>query len=218
VLHPDVELRQVSEDIGLGVFATRPIPRGTLIWVVCERERTYSPEQVAALTDEDRDALERHGYIDAAGDYVLCCDLGRYVNHACAPTTLPLGSEVEIAVRDVAVGDHITCEYGTCNLSSALRCRCGLPDCRGLVRGDDLLRYSPAWDRLIREAVERAGGVPQPLLRHARDRANLQRIIDRIVPVPSVLVCHYPDVEHTTVAESAPGAPLWRLRQAEGTR
>lgn len=212
MLHPDTELRRVSEEVGMGVFATRPIPRGTLIWVVCDRERICTPAQAAELSPVDREAIEHHGYVDARGLYVLCCDAGRYVNHACASTTLPLGMEVEIAVRDVAPGDHITCEYSTLNLLGALRCRCGLPECRGLVRGADILRYGPAWDRLIRDAVECARSVPQPLLPFARDRMNLEAIFRGAVEVPSVRVCLLPDLEHALVPESLPASPLWPLR------
>jgi len=219
MLHPNTKLRPVSAEIGMGVIAARPIPRGTLIWVVCDRERICTPAQAAELSPADREAIEHHGYVDALGNYVLCCDEGRYVNHACVSTTLPLGMEVEIAVRDVAPGDHITCEYSTLNLLGALRCRCGLPSCRGLVRGSDILRYWPAWDRLIRDAVECAGSVPQPLLRFARDRANVEAIIEGLVEVPSVRACLFPNLVHAHVPEVLPASPLWPLRDPgpEGT-
>ena len=211
MLHPDADLRHVSDDIGLGVFATRPIPRGTLVWVVCDRERIYTPEEAAALSPADQEAVEHHGYIDARGHYVLCCDLGRYMNHACAPTTLPLGMEVEIAIRDVAVGEQLTCEYGTLNLTSALPCRCRLRSCRRVIRGDDVLRYWPEWDRLIQYAVACAAAVPQPLLPFAMDRENLEAIIGKAMAVPSVLACFNPETEGLAMPEAEQATPLWRL-------
>ncbi|MHC5084588.1 MAG: SET domain-containing protein, partial [Planctomycetota bacterium] len=33
MIHPDTELRKVNETIGYGVFATRHIPKGTILYV-----------------------------------------------------------------------------------------------------------------------------------------------------------------------------------------
>jgi hypothetical protein len=214
MLHPDTEVRHVSDAIGLGVFAVRPIPRGTLMWVVCERERIHTAAAVAAMPEAERDDVERRGYIDASGVHVVCCDAGRYVNHDCAAATLPLGPEVEIAVRDLAAGDEITCEYSTLNLTFPLHCRCGRPDCRGVVRGDDVLRPDlwPGWDRLVVEAVAQARHVAQPLLPFAVSRADLRAIIDGTVPVPSVRICFHPGAEPpVTVRAASTPAARWHL-------
>jgi hypothetical protein len=37
VIHPATERRFLDSEPGYGVFATRPIPRGTIVWVLCER-------------------------------------------------------------------------------------------------------------------------------------------------------------------------------------
>jgi hypothetical protein len=191
MLHPWTELRPVSPDIGRGVFATRAIPRGTLLWVLCERERIYAPAEVARLAAPEREAVERLGYIDPRGDVVLCCDEARYMNHSCRPAALPVGPDADVAVRDLRAGDEITCEYATLNLTGLLRCRCGLPDCRGLVGGDDLAASDRwrEWDRLVQEAVEHARRVPQPLLSFARDRDRLTAVVAGAGAVPSVRCC-----------------------------
>jgi hypothetical protein len=49
MLHPHTEIRYISEAMGLGVFATRPIPKGTLLWVLCPLDRLLSDAEVAAL-------------------------------------------------------------------------------------------------------------------------------------------------------------------------
>ena len=133
MIHPDTELRFISDAIGYGVFATRPIPRGTVVWTLCRFDRIFTPAEAAALLPAYQQVLARYGYIDAAGDYVLCWDAGRYVNHGCEPSMLGVGAEVEIAVRDIQTGDHVTCEYGGLNLTNPMPCRCGSPRCRGTM-------------------------------------------------------------------------------------
>jgi hypothetical protein len=188
MIHPASELRFLDAELGFGVFATQPIPRGTIVWALCERERIYSPGAVAVLDTAGREVVERYAYLDTAGNAVLACDTGRYVNHSCEPTTLGVGEYLEVAVRDVAAGEQITCEYALLNLPGGLRCRCGSRGCRGTVRADDVERHWRAWDARRRGAIERWADVPQPLMAHVVDRVTVQRWIDGVAPVPSV---HY---------------------------
>src|SRR5881296_1655598 len=54
MIHPDTELHFVDPEIGYGVFATKPIPRGTVIWTLCELDALSSPEAVRAMPLHDR--------------------------------------------------------------------------------------------------------------------------------------------------------------------
>jgi hypothetical protein len=174
------------------VFATAPIPRGTIVWALCPRERVYTPAEVAALDPAAQARLIRYCYVDVAGNTVLSCDDGRYVNHSCDPATLWVGEYLEVAVRDLAPGDHITCEYALMSLPEALRCRCGSPKCRGTVRGDDVRRHWRAWDATLRRVAERWAEVPQPLLAHVVDRPTVEGWIDGTIPVPSENYLRHP--------------------------
>jgi hypothetical protein len=49
MVHPHTELRFVSPQIGWGVFATRLIPRGTIVWALDSLDQRFTPDQVAAL-------------------------------------------------------------------------------------------------------------------------------------------------------------------------
>ena len=49
-----------------------------------------------------------------------------------------VGGTIEIAVRDVAAGEEITCEYATLNLTEPMDCRCGASGCRRTIGSDDL--------------------------------------------------------------------------------
>ena len=49
MIHPDTELRLVNQHIGLGVFATRAIPKGTITWVRDRLDQAFAPAAVAQL-------------------------------------------------------------------------------------------------------------------------------------------------------------------------
>lgn len=49
MIHPDSELLFVSPQIGLGVFATRFIPKGTITWVFDPLDQIVSPEKAARM-------------------------------------------------------------------------------------------------------------------------------------------------------------------------
>lgn len=185
MIHPAAELRFVSPEIGYGVFAREPIPKGTLLWVLCQLDIIFSRAEAAALPPPYQPILERYAYTDAAGQVILCWDHGRYLNHSCDPTMLGVGGAMEIAVRDVAAGDEITCEYATLNLSQPMECRCAAPGCRGLIDSTDLSRLSPDLDRRVEAALACARSVPQPLLAYVQDPGRFWAWADGRAPVPS---------------------------------
>lgn len=49
MIHPDAVLTSISPDVGLGLVAIRPIPKGTLIWVRDALDRILAPQVVASL-------------------------------------------------------------------------------------------------------------------------------------------------------------------------
>jgi hypothetical protein len=169
MIHPETELRFVNDVLGYGVFATGKIPRGTVIWTLCDLDARYRPEQVEAMPRHYRQVVEKYAYIDAAGIYVLCWDFGRYVNHSCNPTSFAVGAEVEIVVRDVLAGEQITCDYGLGNLHDDLACHCGSDNCRGSIKPSDVLTFGSRWDEVSRSGLPFAANVPQPLRPFIRD-------------------------------------------------
>lgn len=179
MLHPHVELRLRSAEIGHGLFATRLIPRGTITWVLCDLEQVLDQDAVTRLGPAYRPYLDRYAYATPRGDRILCCDLGRYMNHSCSPSTLTLpGTELEVAVRDILPGEEVTDDYGTLLLDEDLVCLCGAPACRGVIRRDDPDRLGPRWAELVAGALEDLPRVHQPLAPFVRegleDRVALQ--------------------------------------------
>lgn len=213
MMHPDTEVRFISPAIGYGVFATKPIPRGTVTWVLCRFDRVYTPAEVDALPAAYQPLVERYAYVDSGGDYVLCWDAGRHVNHSCEPAMLGVGHDFEIAVRDISPGDQITCDYGGLNLTGRLRCQCGAPSCRAIVGGDDILQMWSRWDGLLAENLIEASLVAQPGLAFARDAQQFWRWVHGIDAVPSHREYHAGGV---TEAVDTSDRPWARLRRVQG--
>ena len=212
MIHPHTELRHISDDIGLGVVATRLIPRGTITWVLDPLDFIIEAEQLARLPEPQLAVLERYSYIDPHGRHVLCWDGGRYINHACDATTVPVGSICDIAARDILPGEELTCDYATLNIRGDLRCHCGAPSCRGVVRGDELPALAAQIDRLIAAAVAEAPRVEQLLwpAMLPEDRARMTAVTSGAAPVPSCLDMMAPMPAAHELRSGAAG--LWAAR------
>lgn len=215
MMHPDTERRFVNDMIGHGVFATAFIPKGTIVWVLDELDRIMAPDEVRDLPLPLRAVVERYAYVAPDGQYILCWDDARYMNHSCRPTSRGVGDAFEIAVRDIVPGEELTCEYGILNLSGSFDCACGAMDCRGMVGGDDLERLWATWDREAEAAFTAALATPQPLLPYAKASARDLRVVDalltgRPVTLPSSREYKAPD----RPATGGSTAGLWRLPDA----
>jgi hypothetical protein len=163
MIHPDTELRYVNDIIGYGLFATRPIPRGTITWVRDQLDQSFSPDEIVGMDDIYRQVLEKYGYTDRHGQTILCWDNARFMNHCCQASCLSAGYDFEITVRDLRPGDELTDDYGSLNLDAAFACACSWPHCRGWIRPDDSLRNADRWDELLQAAFPSIPEVPQPL-------------------------------------------------------
>jgi hypothetical protein len=192
MIHPDTELKFKDPVIGLAVHATRFIPRGTIVWTLCDLDIRLPPSSpLRAPGSAYRPIVDRYAYGDAEGDLILCWDHGRYVNHSCEPAMIGVGPDIEIAVRDIQPGDELTCEYGCLNLHEVLQCRCGAASCRGTIGGDDMLRLWPQIDQAAASAVALARSVAQPLAPFVRDAASWAAWRDGSAPVPSSRQYHH---------------------------
>lgn len=173
MIHPDTELRPVDPRIGLGVVATKRIPKGTITWVHDDLDQSFSADQIAKLGPLFQRMLDRYSYRDGAGHYVLCWDHARFVNHSCRPTCMAPAFDLEIALRDIEPGEQLTGDYATYNLVSGFACFCGTADCRGRVEPirDDALIAS--WDRRLREPFLLLDKVEQPLWPLVREKREI---------------------------------------------
>jgi uncharacterized protein len=179
---PGVELRFISVAIGRGVCTTRPIPRGTIVWVLDPLDRRVPATEYERLPALLRAEVEMYAYIEASGDRVLCWDLGRYMNHSCAPTGRNVGGLFEIATTDIPPGGELTTDYAALNIELWCCCACGAQQCRGRVglAGNDLASYTRVWDREAAAAVALAGRVEQPLASLLELHPSLRDLLDAI--------------------------------------
>ncbi len=186
MIHPDSERFVAAPEIGLGVRATRRIPRGTIVWTLDCWDVVLTPAALADLSPAHRGLAARFGYYDVHGRCVVCWDDGRYVNHGCDPTVRGVGSEIQIAVRDIEAGEEITCDYAECNVEPLLTCRCTAATCRGRVSGRDLLTWAAVWDADVRAALVDTGRVAQPLWPFLLEPQWLRDVLDGRRAVPSL--------------------------------
>ncbi|QQS52179.1 MAG: SET domain-containing protein-lysine N-methyltransferase [Bacteroidota bacterium] len=164
MIHPSTELRHISDTIGYGVFATKLIPEGTLVYVRDCLEIAVSQSEYALHIPEMQSIIEKYSYIDEHGDRILSWDIGKFVNHNCNFNTISTGYGFEIAVRDIFPGEEITDEYGIFNLESEMYCFCGSSHCRGVLKAPDFDRLYKEWDVTIKKSLSKVFCVEQPLM------------------------------------------------------
>ncbi len=163
MIHPHTELKLVSDAVGYGVFARRPIPAGTIVYVRDPLEIVVTPAAYRVADAASRVQIDRYSYIDERGDRVISWDFAKYVNHSCEANTISTGYGFEVAIRDIAAGEEITDEYGCFNLDQELDCCCGSPACRHAIREVDFDNLYEAWDKRVLPVAGRMAVVEQPL-------------------------------------------------------
>ena len=185
MIHPDTELRFVHPEIGFGVVATRLIPKGTITWVEDELDQVLTPSRVDSLGALYEQMLRKYCFANGRGDYVLCWDLARYVNHSCDPSCLITAYNFEIAVRDILPGEELTDDYATLNIKGSFECQCGVRQCRRTVLAQDIYTLAERWDSLVRGAFGLIGSLPQPLWALVAEKTLVQAAVSGAIEVAS---------------------------------
>jgi SET domain-containing protein len=144
---PDGPLFEVraSSLHGLGVFALRPIPKGTRV-IEYLGERVSHAE--ADRRYEGKEDGDNHTFLFIADDETVI-DAGvdgndaRFVNHSCEPNCESVIEESRVfidAIRAIAAGEELTYDYqiqreadDPPDIDVVFACRCGHPGCRGTM-------------------------------------------------------------------------------------
>jgi uncharacterized protein len=141
---PLLEVRD-SRLHGLGVFATRRIPRGT-------RVIEYLGERVSHTEADSRydhkDAGDNHTFLFIL-DARTVIDAGvdgneaRFMNHSCEPNCESLIENQRVyidAIRTIEAGEELTYDYqiqreadDPPDIDAVFACRCGFERCRGTM-------------------------------------------------------------------------------------
>lgn len=127
----DVAVRRSPID-GYGVFALEPAKRfhkigevrGETISIAEARRRAATLERIMIVEISHKTAI----------DLAASTDPMRFTNHSCQPNgrlTIRDGRIEFYAIRDIAVGEEVTVDYGETHHEGRLACKCGAPGCVG---------------------------------------------------------------------------------------
>ena len=162
MMHPDTELRFINKEKGYGVVATKFIPAGTITWVLDRLDKVYRPSQYKALEPIYRNILDVYTYRNNEGNFILCWDHARFVNHSFNSNCLSTAYDYEIAIRDIEKGEELTDDYGYLNVTEPFT-----PVDEGYERKtvypDDLLFFYKLWDEQLKAVFNKIELVDQPL-------------------------------------------------------
>lgn len=192
MIHPKTELKFISNEIGYGVVATDFIPAGTITWVLDKLDREFSPSDFHSMELIYQNILDTYTYRNNNGNFVLCWDNGRYVNHSFNSNCLTTAYDFEIAVRDIHPGEQLTDDYGYLNIPYPFR---GIDEGtrRKIVYPNDLVKYYKIWDKKIQKVFGKINSNEQPLRELIKDDLwiKIQNIIEGSEQMESILNNYY---------------------------
>ena len=119
---------------GKGLFALSLIPKrkkigqlnGEIISIAKARRIVKTEKRIAMVELDDHYALDASTKVDKF----------RYINHSCSPNAFMkvILHRVEFyALRNITVGEEITCNYGETHHEGKLRCNCHCFNCIGFL-------------------------------------------------------------------------------------
>jgi len=162
MLHPSTHIQFINNEIGHGVFATQRIPKGTITWVFDCLDREMTPAAMERLPDLVQEAALTYSYRNAKGNFILCWDLTRYVNHSFSPNCMITPYGFEIAIADIELGDQLFNDYGTLNILEPFTPLESSPK-RTSVYPNDIETFHNQFDERIQNAMFQLPFVHQPL-------------------------------------------------------
>lgn len=194
MIHPHTELKYISNEVGYGVVATHFIPAGTITWVYDKLDREFSSAEFQAMEPIYQNILDTYTFRNNNGNFVLCWDNGRYVNHSFNSNCLTTAYDFEIAIRDIQAGEQLTDDYGYLNIPSPFR---GVDEGtrRKVVYPDDLLKYFKVWDKKLLKVFHKIPKLAQPLQELIREDLwmDIVDISEGKKEMESILKNYYPN-------------------------
>jgi uncharacterized protein len=193
MMHPHTKLGFVNDVVGMGIFATQFIPKGTIIWILDSLDQHLKFSYVESLDPVRQQEVIRYGYRNRCGDYVLCWDLGRFMNHSNNPN-----------VVDIYPGEQITCDYACLNLEEPFHCLPEAGSDRNIIYPDDMVRFADRYDQIAQDSMRYFSKVEQPLA-HLIDPQYLEQvsaaIAGELVPASvRTLFCPMPNTQQSSLA------------------
>ena len=203
MIHPNTELRFINDKVGYGVVATEFIPKGTITWAYDQLDRSFTPPGIESIDRVYKDILHKYCYRDSKGNYVLCWDNSRFVNHSFNSNCISTAYNFELAVRDIHPGEELTDDYGYLNCLEPFVCLPEPNTSRTCVMPDDLLHFYKEWDNKLRAAFTYFNSVDQPLaiLIEPSYKYKVDAIALGIESMDSILNCFYSEDENLMIVK-----------------
>lgn len=166
-----VSLRMLPE-IGLGLFANSRISKNETVIVFGGRVLTL-PELLSLPPVMQDIPYQISDDLFFGPDRPIDVGRGEQINHSCRPNCGFTSEMVLVAIKPILAGEHVTMDYGACMSipSYELKCLCGEPDCRGVIKGDD-------WR--LRSVQTKLKGYFQPYLQKKIARQRKKHSISRL--------------------------------------
>ena len=197
MIHPKTELKFISNEIGYGVVATEFIPSGTITWVLDKLDRAFSPMELKQMDPLYQNILDTYCFRNNKGNFVLCWDNSRYVNHSFNSNCLTTAYDFELAIKDIHPGEQLTDDYGYLNILEPFK---GVNEGtrRKVVYPDDLLRYYKVWDKKLLKVFGKIPKLEQPLKQLVPDPIwnEIIAVTDNKKEMDSILKNYYGGEEH----------------------
>ena len=106
---------------GVGLYAATDLPAGTVIWEYTEGvDWRITPAELEAFPEPYRGRLRHYLYQEDSGDFVLCGDNAKFMNHSEAPNCDDPEGESTLTNRHVHAGEELTCDYRSFDMESRL--------------------------------------------------------------------------------------------------
>jgi hypothetical protein len=174
--------------------ATQLIPKGTITWVQDKLDVVLTQAQLDKMSDYYKNILDYYTFRNQKGNYILCWDLAKYVNHSFKSNCLTTPYDFEIAIRDIYPGEELTDDYGYLNIAKPFKAK-DEGTKRKTVYPNDLLKYHQKWDKAIEEAFQFIGDINQPLFQLLPEKtvAKIHKIKKGVQPLDSILICYFQD-------------------------
>lgn len=106
---------QHSHIEGVGCFTAEPIQEGEVVWRFDPAvDLTYTEEDLKKFPDSFLNFLEIYAYTPLDSPFktfILCADHARHMNHSIDPNLIESPDGSNRAVRDIAKGEELTCNY-----------------------------------------------------------------------------------------------------------
>lgn len=109
---------------GLGCFAEQPIKKGQIVWQFDPRFDIRIPlTELSTFSAALQEHFRIYTYVeevDGQEFMVYCADMSKHMNHSDAPNLFDtLDNIYEVAIRDIEIGEELTCNYYAFDLHAA---------------------------------------------------------------------------------------------------